>query len=72
MCTFAYVCICAYLYVCVHKHTNRPILAIFHGTIFSGGPWPRETKFVSGPRVSKGREPLDKGTFEDFSGNKAQ
>jgi len=22
--------------------TNRPILVIFHDTIFSGGPWPRD------------------------------
>src|SRR6218665_2678039 len=25
-----------------YKHTNRPILAIFHATIFSGGPRPRD------------------------------
>jgi len=25
-----------------YKHTNRPILAIFHDTIFSGSPRPRD------------------------------
>ena len=28
-----------------YKHTNRRIVAIFHGTIFSGGPRPREKIF---------------------------